>query len=94
MRYGEFYDEFLQCRVRQISKTRARRLYDEGKTVYLQSCKMRFRSVWTSPCPMNKESCAWKDHTFDSLVNEYAYYNCDNERGKYPCFFVKVVDFK
>ena len=94
MRYGEFYDEHLRCRVRQVSKTRARRLYEDGKTIYMLACKMRYNNVWQSPCPMNKKLRAWENHTFDTIVNEFTFYNCDNERGKYPCFFVKVEDFK
>lgn len=95
MRHGEFYDERLKCRVRQINKTRARKLYDQGKTIYLQSCKMVFNSMWQSACPINKERESWgeKGETFDSVVDAFTYFNCDNERGKYPCFFVEVGDF-
>ena len=91
MKYGEFYDERLKCRVRQINKIRARKLYEQGVTIYLQSCKMVFKSMWQSACPISKDRASWGE-TFDTVVNAYTYYNCDNERGKYPCFFVKVED--
>ena len=28
--------------------------------------------------------------TFKQVVNDFKYYNCDNERGKYPIFFIEV----
>ena len=28
--------------------------------------------------------------TFRQLVNDFKYYNCDNERGKYPIFFIEA----
>ena len=92
MRHGEFYCNSLKATIVQIAKQRARLLYEQGKTIYLQSCNMRFNTMWQSACPMSKESCQWEGHTFDSLVNEYTYYNCDRERGKYPNYFVKKED--
>lgn len=92
MRHGEFYCHTLKTTIVQITKQRARRLYEQGKTIYLQSCNMRFNTMWQSACPISKESGQWGEHTFDSLVNEYIYYNCDQERGKYPCFFIKKED--
>ena len=92
MRHGEFYSNSMKATIVQIAKQRARRLYEQGKTIYLQSCNMRFNNMWQSACSMNKESCQWGEHTFDSLVNEYTYYNCDQERGKYPNYFVKKED--
>lgn len=92
MRRGEFYCHTLKTTIVQIAKQRARRLYEQGKTIYLQSCNMRFNTMWQSACPMSKESCQWGEHTFDSLVNEYIYYNCDQERGKYPNYFAKKED--
>jgi hypothetical protein len=29
--------------------------------------------------------------TFEDIVNDFRYYNCDNERGKYPIFFVAAA---
>lgn len=92
MRYGEFYCNSMKATIVQIAKQRARRLYDQGKTIYLQSCNMRFNGMWQSACPISKETRSREEQTFDSLVNEYTYYNCDQERGKYPCFFIKKED--
>lgn len=29
--------------------------------------------------------------SFDSLVNAFEYYNCDNERGTYSAFYVEAM---
>lgn len=92
MRHGEFYCNSMKCTIVQIAKQRARRLYEQGKTIYLQSCNMMFDGMWQSACPISHETRAWDEQTFDSIVNEYTYYNCDCERGKYPNFFVKKED--
>lgn len=92
MRHGEFYCNSMKATIVQIAKQRARRLYEQGKTIYLQSCNMRFNNMWQSACPISKEVRSWEGHTFDSIVNEFTYYNCDQERGKYPNYFVKKED--
>lgn len=77
----------LGVRVKQVNKTTARKLYNEGKTVYLQSCNMSLNNPWQSPCRIVSKVY---DNTFDSAVNAFQYYNCDNERGRYANFFVEV----
>jgi hypothetical protein len=82
----------MKATIVQIAKQRARRLYEQGKTIYLQSCNMRFNTMWQSACPINI-SDKWSDaDSFDGIVNDYVYYNCDHERGKYPNYFVKKED--
>lgn len=76
-----------KVKIKQVSKRTAQKVYDEGKTVYMQSCNMPFNSFWQSPCPANKNN--W-EVSFEQLVNEFMYYNCDSERGKYANFFVEV----
>ena len=43
--------------------------------------------MWQGPCMINKRD---SDISFENMVNYFTYYNCDNERGKYPIFFVEV----
>ena len=92
MKHKEFYCHSMKCSIVQIAKQKARRLYEQGKTIYLQSCNMRFDNMWQSACPISKSTEQWIDQDFDKTVNEFTYYNCDNERGKYPNFFVKKED--
>jgi len=53
---------------------------------------MRFNNMWQSAYPISKSTEQWEEQDFDKTVNEYTYYNCDHERGKYPNFFVKKED--
>ena len=92
MKHKEFYCHSMKCTIVQIAKQRARRLYEQGKTIYLQSCNMRFNTMWQSACPISKPTEQWEEQDFDKTVNEYTCYNCDRERGKYPNFFVKKED--
>lgn len=70
----------------QVNKRKARKIYESGKTVYLNACNMRVNNVWTSPMPSSNES----GEKFEAMVNGFEYYNCCNERGKYANFFVEI----
>ena len=45
----EFYSSDLKCMVRRISKAKARKLWEEGFTLYFLSSNMRFDNMWQSP---------------------------------------------
>lgn len=74
----------------RVNKYVARKVFNFGKKVYLIQDMMRLSNAWESPCPISKES----ERTFDALVNEYRYYNCDNERGRGVKYFVAESDVK
>ena len=80
----------------QISKTAAKKLFDNGGTILLQSSNMVFDNVYQSPFETNKKSdffissISSEEKWFDLICSDYCYYNCDNERGKYINFFKEV----
>ena len=80
----------------QISKMAAKKLFDNGGTILLQSSNMIFDSVWQCPFETNKKSDSFinsissEEKWFELLCIDYRYYNCDNERGKYINFFKEV----
>lgn len=79
-------------RMVRVNKTKARRLWAEGKEVYLQSCKSTFTGWWSHPYLLpSEEECeeGVGRKTFDALVNEYEYHNCDYERGYYAHYYVQ-----
>lgn len=80
----------VRVRVKQVNKTTARKLYNEGKTVYLQSCNMSLNNPWQSPYPISKEDERWNGSSFDGMVNGFQWWNCDAKRGRYANFFVEV----
>ena len=80
----------------QISKMAAKKLFDNGGTILLQSSNMIFDGVWQCPFETNKKSdfsinsISSEEKWFELLCIDYRYYNCDNERGKYINFFKEV----
>lgn len=72
----------------RVNKIKARKIYGDGNTVYLIPDMMRLDNAWQSPCPISKKDNGG-DREFDTWVNEFQYYNCDNERGRGVKYFVK-----
>lgn len=88
MKFGRFYSNDLNSVVKQVNKTTAKKMYESGKTVYMQSCNMRFDNVWQHPADVSNDMQQYDGYTFEQICDNYTCYNCDNVRGKYPCFFV------
>lgn len=77
---------------RQIDKRLARKCFDAGKQILLLSSNLCFNNLWQYPCPIRKEDSYGK-RDFDHIVNDYTYYNCDAERGRYVHFYIKLDDY-
>jgi hypothetical protein len=77
--------------VKQVNIKVAEKAFNEGKLLWLHPCNMRINSPWQSPMPINKDKAFVGCKSFTSVVEVYKNYNCDNERGKYPIFFVEVA---
>lgn len=81
-------------KVKQVSIKSAEKAYNDGKQLWLHPCNMRVNNLWQTPMPLNKadvdNNAFTNGSSFKAMVNDYKYYNCDNERGKYPIFFVEV----
>lgn len=90
MIYNTFYSHNLKCEVKQINVKTAKNLFDNGKELFLKPSNLIFDSVLFRP--MNLQKVGFNDRPFENVVNEFMYYNCDNERGKYIQYFVRVKD--
>ena len=74
-------------KVKRMRKDVARRRYDQGQRIFLLASNCIYGSYWFgSGCPVDNSD----DRTFDAQVNEFEYYNCDNERGYYACYYVNA----
>jgi hypothetical protein len=82
-----FYSDYLKAEIVEISKAKARKLYNQGVEIFLQSKNMLFDNAWQSAYGIKKSN---ETDTFDSIVNRYAYYNCDSERGKTPNYYTRA----
>ncbi len=70
----------------RIRKDVARRLYNEGQTIYLTPSKVAASdsNTWIKPYAINNRSGG----NFNDLVNRYEYYNCNWELGYYTNFWI------
>lgn len=72
--------------MKRINKTAARKLYAEKKDFWITACNMR------PECGILIGSASFErmtDTPFDELVESFAYYNCDIDRGRYPAFYIE-----
>ena len=71
----------------RIRKDVARRLYNEGKTIYLTPSNIvaSDSNLWIKPIPINTK---YGLKCFDGAVNEFEYYNCNYELGYYTNFWI------
>ena len=76
----------------RVTKIKARKIYNDGNTVYLIPDMMRLDNAWQSPCSISKKDNGG-DREFDARVNEFVYYNCDRVRGHGVKYFVKQSDY-
>lgn len=69
---------------KKVDKRVARKLFDAGGVVYLAPCKANPCSPWFGLIDIRKESAA-----FDTVINEFEYYNCNTEMGKRAAYYVE-----
>jgi hypothetical protein len=76
--------------MQKITKSEAKRMYDSGKEIYLNPSKMRPYGVWHNAMKTSKknsENTISDAPTFEQLVNNYHYYNCNKEMGLVVHFY-------
>lgn len=72
--------------IRIKNKGTARKLFREGMTIYLFPCKANIDSPWwNGGVPISQKD----EDTFDHLVNNFEWYNCNAEVGYYAHYYVK-----
>lgn len=69
----------------RINKRVARKLFNEGKTVWITACNMR------PECGLLMNAGTYENELidFDTFVNSFTYYTCNNETGRYPAFYIE-----
>lgn len=82
-------NRYGNCEYERVSKRTARRLFNEGTTVYALPCKVRLiDNMWLPLMCLGNATNNYGN--FDSLSNECTYYNCDSEAGYYLAYFKEV----
>ena len=72
--------------MKKITKVTARKLYNEGKEFWITACDMRPEAgILIGSTSFERMA----DIPFNTMVNSFTYYHCDNERGRYPAYDVE-----
>ena len=76
---------------KRIRKNEARRLYDDGATIYLLPCKVYPDDdhPWIKPNELKKRDEYTIGNLFDKHIDAFEYYNCNAELGYYTAFYIK-----
>ena len=72
--------------MKRINKTTARKLYNEHNDFWITACNMR------PECGILIGSTSFEHMTetpFDTMVNSFTCQNCENERGRYPAYYIE-----
>ena len=74
----------------RIRKDVARRLFNEGRTIYLTPSNIAASdtNMWIKPYPINNRD----EKDFDLLINQFEYYNCCHKLGYYTNFWINEED--
>lgn len=82
-------EQFNYNGFKRINKKEARNAFMNGGTLHIQPCNLPIDSRLMTPYVVSHHNVDDND-TFDSVVNAFEGYNCDNERGKYATFYVRT----
>ena len=77
----------------RIRKDVARKLFQEGKTIYLTPSNVvaSDSNLWIKPYPVRADK---REQSFEDVVNIFEYYNCNHELGYYTSFWINEDDIK
>lgn len=72
--------------IERIQKKTAEKLFNSGETIYVQSSNFHPFGAWSQCVEINNKN----GDSFESAVNSFEYYNCNNETGYYATFYKRV----
>ena len=71
----------------RVQRRTAKRLFEEGKDVFLTPHKLRFDTRFNPPSSIKTLHGKYK---FDDIVGDFEYYNCNKDTGKYTSFYARA----
>ena len=82
---GKYFGKIIT--IKQIQKRTAKKLFNSGKTIFIQSSNFRPFGVWSQCIEVSNKD----GDSFESIVNSFEYYNCNsNETGLYTTFYKRI----
>ena len=73
--------------MKKCNAQKARRLYYEGKNIYIIPSKVRIPNMWIDFFQMNVKDQENEKDDFQKRLNAFSYYNCNNELGNRIHFY-------
>ena len=73
----------------KIRKNTARKLFNEGHELIIIPCNCSPNGFWVKGFRICKTKLENSD--FDRLINEFEYYNCNSELGRYTHYYIEGV---
>ena len=74
----------------RVPRNKAKKAYGEGHWITLYPVNLRPRTICNPPIPIRNDCGMTAGMTFEAVVNEFEYYNCNRETGRYAKFFMEV----
>ena len=71
----------------KIRKNTARKLFNEGHELIIIPCNCSPNGFWVKGFRICKTNLENSD--FDRLINEFEYYNCNSELGRYTHYYIE-----
>lgn len=78
----------------RITKKQAECLYKTKQEFYICPCKVNPESPWGWVCRICPKNDEYTEKTFETLLNEFHYYNSNNEIGYYPAFYMNRKEYE
>lgn len=81
----------------RVSKRKAQTLFKQGITIFVSPSRLRPFGYWGGTHEINYNALRERyfednpDCIFLKFCNEFIYYNCNAECGKYMNFFIEIV---
>lgn len=90
---GEEYEPETGTTFYRVDKRTAENMFNRGYCVYLLPYKININSMWIKPAPVRR--CVGGEITNDwnKTLNQFIYYCCNTETGRYPKYFVTVDSY-
>lgn len=73
----------------RIYKPEARKRFMRGEQIFVLPCKVRLGNPWIQPSMIYKDEQN-PEATFDRIIREYEWYNCNKDTGYYAAYYVEV----
>lgn len=70
----------------KINKSRARKEFDTGHPIWIAACHLRPETG----IRLNSDCYKNLGQDFDKIINAFQYYNCNNDTGYYPAYYLET----